>query len=147
VPAGKTADVTGWTCPECGRRFLRRGQGHECSPAMSLDDYLATAPPHEPPVVEVVLDHLATLGDDVHIEPVSVGILVKRAQSFAELRPMTRWEALMFKLPRRVESRRIARKPVGQGGLLWHVVNLRTPDEFDEDVRGWLTEAYLAAPE
>jgi hypothetical protein len=109
---------------------------------MSLDDYLATAPPHEPPVVRVVLDHLATLGDDVHIEPVSVGILIKRAQSFAELRPMTRWEALTMKLPRRVDSRRIARKPMGG----WHTVNLRTPDEFDDDVRGWLTEAYLAAP-
>lgn len=113
---------------------------------MSLADYLATAPPHEPPVVEAVLGHLATLGDDVHIEPVSVGILIKRAQGFAELRPMTRWEALAFKLPRRVDSRRIARKPVGQGGLLWHVVNLRTPAEVDDDVRAWLTEAYLAAP-
>jgi Domain of unknown function (DUF5655) len=134
--------MAGWTCPDCGRRFLRRGQGHECSPAMSLEEYLATAPPHEPPVVEAVLDHLHALGDDVHIEPVSVGILIKRASGFAELRPMTRWEALMMKLPRRVESRRFSRKPDG----LWHTVNLRTPDEFDDDVRGWLTEAYLASP-
>jgi hypothetical protein len=134
--------MAGWTCPDCERRFLRRGQGHECSPAMSLDDYLATAPPHEPPVVHAVLDHLAGLGDDVHIEPVSVGIFLKRAQSFAELRPMTRWEALTMRLPRRVESRRFSRKPMGQ----WHTVNLRTPADFDDDVRDWLTEAYLASP-
>ncbi len=137
--------MAAWTCPDCYRRFARRGQGHECAPAMALEDYLATAPDHEPPVVEVVLDHLATLGP-VHIEPVSVGILLKRAQSFAELRPMVRWEALTFKLPRRVESRRIARKPEGGGAGWWHTVNLRTPADFDEPVRDWLTEAYLAAP-
>ena len=138
--------MPGWDCPDCGRRFPRRGQGHECAPAMALDDYLATAPAHEPPVVAVVLDHLATVGDDVHIEPVSVGILVKRAQGFAELRPMVRWEALAFRLPRRVESRRIARKPEMSGSAWWHVVNLRTAAEFDEPVRDWLTEAYLACP-
>jgi hypothetical protein len=113
---------------------------------MALDEYLATAPPHEPPVVAAVLAHLEALGP-VHIEPVSVGILVKRAQSFAELRPMTRWEALMFKLPRLVESRRIARKPTAVGAHYWHTVNLRTPDEFDDPVRDWLTEAYLDAPD
>jgi hypothetical protein len=131
-----------WTCPECGRRFLRQGQAHECSPAMSLDEYLATSPPHEPPVVDEVLAHLHTLGE-LHIEPVSVGILIKRAQSFAELRPMVRWERLMFKAPRRLTSHRIARKPEG----LWHTVNLRTPDDYDDEVRAWLTEAYLAAPD
>jgi hypothetical protein len=134
--------VPAWTCPECQRRFLRRGQAHECAPAMSLDEYLATAPPHEPPVVDVVLSHLRDLGP-VHIEPVSVGILIKRAQGFAELRPMVRWEALAFALPRRVDSARIARRPAP----LWHVVNLRTADEFDGEVRDWLTEAYLAAPD
>ena len=65
----------------------------------------------------------------------------------AELRPMVRWEALMFRLPRRVESRRIARRPIGPPGAVWHVVNLATPAEFDDDVRAWLTEAYLASPE
>lgn len=109
---------------------------------MSLDEYLATAPPHEPPVVAAVLAHLEDLGP-VHVEPVSVGILLKRAQSFAELRPMVRWEALMLKMPRRLDSSRIARRPTGA----WHVVNLRTAAEVDDQVRGWLTEAYLAAPD
>jgi hypothetical protein len=134
--------MAGWTCPDCRRRFLRAGQGHECAPAMSLDDYLATAPPHEPPVVEAVLGHLDDLGP-VHVEPVSVGVFLKRAQCFAQLRPMVRWEALSLKLPRPLGSARIARRPSGP----WHVVNLRTAAEVDDEVRGWLTEAYLAAPD
>jgi hypothetical protein len=111
---------------------------------MSLEEYLSTGPPHEPPVVEVVLDHLRSLGP-VHIEPVSVGILLKHERSFAELRPMVRWEALSFALPRRLASDRIARRMPGSGTTTWHVVNLRTPSEFDQPVQEWLTEAYLTA--
>jgi hypothetical protein len=45
----------------------------------------------------------------VHVEPVSVGILLKRTRSFAELRPMVRWEALWLTLPRVVVDPRISR--------------------------------------
>jgi hypothetical protein len=72
-----------------------------------------------------------------------VGVFLKRAQCFAQLRPMVRWEALSLKMPRPLGSARIARRPSGP----WHVVNLRTAAEVDDEVRGWLTEAYLAAPD
>jgi hypothetical protein len=112
---------------------------------MSLDDYMATAPPHEVPVVETVLDHVRSLGP-VHIEPVSVGLFLKRGgQCFAQLRPLTRWEALLLRMPRRLDSRKIARKVEGSGPVFWHTVNLHTPADADDDVRDWLTEAYLAA--
>ena len=65
---------------------------------MTLDEYFATGPPHERPVAEAVLTHLRTLGS-ITIEPVSIGILVKRTRTFVELRPMSRWEAIWFTLP------------------------------------------------
>jgi hypothetical protein len=135
--------MTLWTCPECQRRFGRRNQGHECAPAMALEDYFATGPPWERPIFEAVAAHLASLGD-VHVEPVSVGIFFKRRRSFVELRPMRAWEALWFLLPRTVAHERIARKVVPTGRLRAHVVNLRRPEEVDDQVRAWLTEAYLA---
>jgi hypothetical protein len=46
-------------------------------------------------------------------------------------------------MPRPLDSARIARRPYGP----WHVVNLRTGAEVDDEIRGWLTEAYLAAPD
>ena len=138
--------MPGWTCPECGRLFRRAGQSHECAPAMGLEEYFATGPPWERPVFESVLAHLETIGP-VHVEPVSVGIFLKRAQSFAQLRPMTRWVALSFRLPRAVRSPRMARKVVAYGPSYHHVVNLRVPEDVDDDVRQWLTEAYLHAPE
>jgi hypothetical protein len=137
--------LPGWLCPSCGRRFRRAGQSHECAPAMTLDEYFSTGPERERPIFEAVMAHLDTVGP-VHVEPVSVGIFLKRAQSFAQLRPMTKWVALSFGLPREVRSERMSRKVVLYGTKYHHVVNLVGPDDVDDDVRQWLTEAYLASP-
>jgi hypothetical protein len=112
---------------------------------MDLEDYFATGPPHERPVFEAVMAHLATLGP-VHVEPVSVGIMLKRAGRFAELRPMTRWVALSFSLPRRATHRTIVRKVEQYHGRYHHVANVASPDDLDEDLLDLLTESYLAAP-
>jgi len=113
---------------------------------MSLDDYFSTGPERERPIFGAVMGHLDTVGP-VHVEPVSVGIFLKRAQSFAQLRPMTRWVALSFGLPHEVRSPKIARKVIAYGSMFHHVVNLCGPDDVDDDVRSWLTEAYLSSPE
>lgn len=137
--------MEGWVCPKCGRRFRRAGQSHECAPALSVEEYFSTGPPHERPIFEAVLAHLGTVGP-MHVEPVSVGIFLKRAQTFAELRPKDRWVALSFSLPRRVQHERIVRKVMEYSGRYYHVANLRTPADFDDRLRGWLTEAYVNSP-
>jgi hypothetical protein len=52
--------------------------------------------------------------------------------------------AVGFILSRRLESSRLARKVEGAGTRWWHVVNVREAGEVDDELRGWLTEAYLA---
>lgn len=134
-----------WVCPDCGRRFGRAVQSHECSPALSLDDYFATADDRERPIFDAVLAHLDALGE-VHIEPVAVGIFLKRDRSFVELRPMRKWVALSFPMPRRIEHPRIARKPVLAGSRWYHVVNVQDFNQVDGEVLDWLTEAWHALP-
>ena len=138
--------MAGWTCPDCNRRFRRAGQAHECAPAMSLEDYFSTGPLHERPVCEAVLEYAGTIGP-VHVEPVSVGIFLKKAQTFAQLRPMQKWVALSFGLPRRVDHATMTRKVMLYGGSYHHVFNLRTPQDFDNEIKGWLTEAYIHSPD
>jgi hypothetical protein len=138
--------MAGWRCPKCDRLFRRPGQSHECFPAMSLEDYFSTGPPHERPVFEAVRVHLDTVGPYV-VEPVSVGIFLKRSQTFAELRPMQKWVALSFALPREVRHRTITRKVMSYGNRYYHVLNIRSPEDFDDDVLGWLTEAYHLSPD
>lgn len=133
--------AVGWICGACGRRFARTNQAHECSPAISLDEYFSTGPPHERPVFDAVHAYLITLGP-IHVEPVSVGIFLKKQGSFVELRPKTRWVAMSFPLGRRVTHPAIARKPIDTGARIYHFVNLRTPTDLDDDVRHWLAESY-----
>jgi hypothetical protein len=108
---------------------------------MTLDQYFATGPAHERPVFEAVLAVLDGLGP-VHVEPVSVGIFIKASGSLVELRPKVNWVALSFPLGRTVDHPRISRKPMVSGSKIFHVVNLRTAEDVDEQVEAWLAESY-----
>lgn len=114
---------------------------------MSLEEYMSTGPPFERPVVEAVLDHLSAVGP-VHVEPVSIGILLKCPATFGELRPMARWEAVRFslpvELPAELHGRRIARRMRTGVGRWWYGVNVREPSEVDDQLRDWLTQSYLS---
>ena len=113
---------------------------------MSLDEYFSTGPPHERPIFEAVWAHLSSL-DDVHVEPVSVGIFIKRDRSFVELRPKLKWVAMSFPLPYELDHPRIARKMRSGsrgGGTCYHVVNLTGPEDLDGQVEAWLAEAWFA---
>lgn len=136
--------MPGWTCPDCGRTFGRNRQSHECAPAMTLDDYFSTGPPHERPVFDAIMRHLSTLGP-VHVEPVSVGIFLKRPRKFAELRPMQRWVAVSFSLRRPAAHPTIVRKVMPYGGRYYHVANVTGPDDVDRRLCDLLTEAYQEA--
>jgi len=113
---------------------------------MTLEEYFSTGPAErERPIFEAVMEHLDTVGP-VHVEPLSVGIFLKRARRFVELRTMQNWVALCFSLPRRVDHPLMKRKPISYHGRYYHVLNVRTADQIDEEIRGWLTEAYLDSP-
>jgi hypothetical protein len=112
---------------------------------MSLEEYFSTGPPRERPIFEAVMAHLESVGP-VHVEPVSVGIFLKRSRTFAELRPKQRWVALFFVVSRVVHSPTIARTLKGSGRRTFHVVNLVGPEDVDDEVRAWLTESYIDSP-
>ena len=131
-----------WECPECHRRFGRANQGHECAPAMDLEEYFETGPEFERPIFETVLGVLRTADPDIWFEPVSVGVFFKRRTVFVSLRTMTKWIAVGFNLDRRLESDRIARKVVEHSGRYHHVVNVRDASEVDDQLAAWLLEAW-----
>jgi hypothetical protein len=112
---------------------------------MTVEEYFSTGPERERPIFAAVMEHLESVGP-VHVEPVSVGIFLKRGRTFAELRTMTRWVALWFPHSTVLDDRRIARR-IPSGSRVWHVVNLREPADVDDRVRSWLTEAYLSTPD
>jgi hypothetical protein len=108
---------------------------------MTLDEYFSTGPPHERPVFDAVYRYVRTLGP-VFVEPVSVGIFIKKTGSFIELRPMTKWVAMWFPLQRTVRHPLIVRKPIQAGSRMFHVVNMRGPDDLTDEIEAWLAESY-----
>jgi hypothetical protein len=112
---------------------------------MSIDAYFATGAEFERPVFDAVEQHLRNVGD-VHIEPLSVGIMFKRARTFAELRPKRDRVVLSILLSRPLQHPRITKTWHGTGSRWAFFIDLREPADVDEDVKDWLTEAYLASP-
>jgi hypothetical protein len=136
--------VARWTCPECDREFGRTRQSHVCVPGGTLDDTFSGRPEIQRRIYDAVADHVRSLGP-VHEDAVGVGVFLKSLRTFAQVRPRTRDVALFLWLPRQVEDRRIGRIAGSSGSSVIHQVALRSPEEVDDVVRGWLSEAYLAA--
>lgn len=131
-----------WECPECKRRFGRTKQGHECAPAMDLEEYFETGPDFERPVFEAVRSVLTGQDPEIWFEPVSVGIFFKRRTSFVQLRTMTKWVAVCFNLDRKLTSNRLSRKVVEHSGRYYHVINVKEPDQIDDELSEWLVESW-----
>jgi hypothetical protein len=108
---------------------------------MTIDEYFSTGPPYERPIFEAVHQYVRTLGP-VIVEPVSVGIFLKKPGRFVELRPMTKWVAMSFCLRRTVGHPLITRRPIQAGRVIFHVINLRGPGDLTDEVKSWLAEAY-----
>jgi Domain of unknown function (DUF5655) len=133
--------VAVWTCPECERTFGRRGQGHLCIPATTVDEWFADEPPEHREIHERIADHLEALGD-VRIEAVAVGIFYKRRRNLAELRGRADHLGLSFVRLSGRDHERFTRRTPMKGGQTWYRVALRHPDDVDDQVLEWLTEAW-----
>lgn len=133
-----------WTCPRCDREFGRPHQAHVCVPGCSLAECFAGHPAVLREVYDELIAHVRTLGP-VHLDVVRVGVFIKHQWKLAEIRPMASRLSLEVVLPRVVEDLRVVRRIGLAGGRTVHVVRLASREEVDDQVRGWLTEAYLAA--
>lgn len=133
-----------WTCPACDRQFARSHQSHTCVPGNSIGDCFASRPPVQRLIYEAVLGHIKTLGP-VHVDAVQVGVFLKRASKLAELRPKSRWLSLELVLPRLVADARISRTIRVSSTRIVHIIKLAAMDDVDDQLRDWLTEAYLNA--
>src|SRR5690242_5613127 len=134
-----------WTCPRCGRSFGHRDQPHSCMPASDLDEWLAA----RSPLVREVLDRVAAAlasYDDVTFEATKAAVMVKRARTFAEVKPRRASVELAFIVSRRIDDARIAGTLDLTRTRIVHRVEITDAAGIDAQVRAWLTEAYQASP-
>lgn len=133
-----------WSCPNCNRVFGKTDQRHTCEPAISLNDYFASARPFEEPIFDAVHAGIGQL-EGLIVDPIGIGILLKNGPMFAELRPKTKWTALGFSLGRKLDTTRLSRKVADYGKKHFHVINIVDPEQIDDEIVEWLTEAYHLA--
>lgn len=133
---------TQWQCMGCGRRFGRTNQSHECVPGMTLGEYLAGQPEERHATYRRVLEILSSF-EGVNIDPVDVGIMVKRRRTFCEMRPRRNAVSLCFLLSQNITHPRFHRKVRCSAHRMAYFVNLVSEHEVDEQIATWLAEAHL----
>jgi len=136
--------MTHWTCPACGRTFGRNLQGHLCVPVRTIDDFIAAQPEALRGIFLSVFDFVSQF-EDVIIEPGDKYLMLKRSRTFAALTPRLRWVRMWFSLPYTVDHDRIQSHERGNDRATGHSMQLHTPADVDDTVRGWLLEGYEAS--
>jgi hypothetical protein len=130
-----------WTCPRCGRAFAARHQTHTCRPLGSLDEHFAGKPPEIRAIFDRVVE-LAERNGAVTVLPERTRIALQARMSFAALQPRRAWMDGHVVLARRLQSPRFRRiETFGPRNHL-HAFRLASLGEVDEEVAGWLAEAY-----
>ncbi len=137
--------MTVWTCPDCERDFGAAGQGHDCRPGLTIEEYAAGALPYFRQIYDRIEARLLPLDGDLIIDPIDKMVLFKHGGTFATLTSMTKWVAVGFSLRRKLSSGRLSRKVQEYGSKYHHVVNLTGPQEVDDELLGWLEEAFFTS--
>jgi len=129
-----------WTCPDCGQRFVHRNAYHSCR-RHELDDAFARRPPEVRALFDRFREMVEACGP-VTLVPYHdrVGFMVD--VRFAQATPGRSWLDVGLWLPRRVESPRFRRIETIYPHAHVHVLRATSVSDLDEEVAGWVREAY-----
>ncbi len=97
------------------------------------------------PTYEALLEFILSLGGDVTATPCTTYVPVLRKNTFAILKPTTRTRIdLSLALPGVAPTERL-KAAKGQGSArITHTVGISTPSDLDDELKGWLRQAYEA---
>lgn len=95
------------------------------------------------PIFERVLAYVTALGDDVRIEPRQTYVAFARRSQFALIQPSTKTRVdLGLVLPDIAPTGRLGASTNFGSGSINRRVALATPADVDDEVEGWLLQAY-----
>jgi hypothetical protein len=130
-----------WTCPTCGRTFANRNQTHTCATLRDLDGHFAGKAPTVRATFDRILEVVRRSGP-VTVLPEKTRIALHVRMSFAAFMPRARWLDGHLVLARRLDSARFRRVETYSPRNILHAFRLTGPGEVDEELAGWLAEAY-----
>ena len=130
-----------WRCPTCARTFAAQNQVHTCKPLGTLERHFAG----KPAVLRATFDAFAAAvrtHGDVDILPETSRIAFHTRMSFAQLTVRSAWLDGHVVLGRRAPHERFRRIDTISARNHVHHFRLTGPEDVDDDVRGWIAEAW-----
>jgi len=130
-----------WTCPRCGNRFVTRNLWHSCV-RVSVREHLAGRPREVVRLYREVARAVRSCGPGVRSvsSRSRTGWMVRTRFAGVEFR--RDHVRLSFWLKREVSSPRL-RSTHLRGDDWIYALPVRSAAELDDELRGWLCEAYL----
>ena len=129
-----------WSCPKCSRQFANRNQSHACG-NYDLDSHFVGKHDQVRATFDKIVE-VAGRNGPLTVLPEKTRIALQVRMSFAAFSPRTQWLDGHVVLARRLENPRFRKIATYSPRNHVHVFRLFGPDEVDEEVAGWLSEAY-----
>ena len=130
-----------WECPRCGRSFAQRNQTHTCSALGDLDRHFAGREPQVRACFDAVLAAVRDIGP-VTVLPERTRVALQVRMSFAAFVARRSWLDGHVILAGELASPRFRRVEIYSPRNVLHAFRLCGPDEVDDEVVGWLEQAY-----
>jgi len=138
VPA---AHVPLWTCPRCGQRFVTANLWHSCV-RVRVADHLVGRPPEVVELYRAFARAVRACGPGVRVTAVKTRIAFMVRVRFAACSLQRGGLRAHVWTKRRLRSTRFDKvEHLGRSDWIHHF-HLRVPGDLDDEVRGWLAEAY-----
>lgn len=145
----RTKASTDWTCPRCQRRFVNTNQVHSCN-RQSIDAFFDGDGKNQR-LFDTLYGFLTTLGP-LDVTATKTQISFRARIQFAYLWFPNRARGtgkpelfLTIGLHHRLASPRV-REAVNPRSDLWvHHIPFNAPADLDDEVKGWLREAFQTA--
>jgi hypothetical protein len=127
-----------WTCPACARTFAREDQFHSHD-TEDVDAHFAGRPGHLRESFDILV---GLLPSDVRIEPLRTVIVLAARGTFAYVTVEARQLSVGVLLEHGIDSSRVLKVDRVSARKVGSVVAVRSPLDVDEELSGWLREAY-----
>jgi hypothetical protein len=127
-----------WSCPRCGRTFARKDQFHSHD-TMRIDDHFAGRAEN----LRMAFDQLiGSLPTDVQVEALRTVIILSSGTTFAFITVQSKRLLVGLFLDRHHDSPRPMKVDVISARKVEITVEVRGPDDVDDELRLWVRRAY-----
>ena len=134
-----TRDTT-WRCPNCNRAFARKGQQHSCR-IVAVEEHFGRKDAARD-LFDHLLNELTTRVGSCEVVSLPCCIHLFGEYEFLAVLPKKDGLEIRFALHRQLTSPRVSRSIQISMTSYKHCVDIHATDAVDEELLGWLREAY-----